>query len=369
MMNSQSRMLSGLMVLASSMMVMPTHAAGDPEAGRAQFGQCAACHAVGPGAKHQFGPMLNGVTARPAGSAEGYSYSDALKKAVDGGLTWDEATLDEFLKSPMTYLAGTKMAFPGLPDETRRQDMIAYLQGIDNDGEGAKPAAPEPVASADTAAEEPRPLAKDVPIPEHGVLHLGRPALPEEVAAWDIDIRPDGLGLPDGSGSVEDGGVIYDANCAVCHGVFGEGEGRWPILAGGFDSLTDDRPEKTIGSYWPYLSTVYDYVRRAMPFGNARSLSNDDVYALTAYLLYLNDQVDEDFTLSSENFTTITLPNVDNFIEDTRPEEPFYVTEGDPCMSDCKDSPAEVTMRARVLDVTPDAGGDDDDSAGAGAID
>jgi len=194
-----------------------------------------------------------------------------------------------------------------------------------------------------------------VPIPEHGVLHLGRKALPEEVDAWDIDIRPDGKGLPEGSGDVTTGTELYDAQCASCHGVFGEGEGRWPMIAGGQDTLTEDRPEKTIGSYWPYLSTVFDYVRRAMPFGNARSLSDDDVYALTAYLLYLNDLVDEEFELNSDNFSEIELPNESNFFADTRSDEPWFEQAEEPCMSDCIEGKATVAMRARVLDVTPDS--------------
>ncbi|MFV2092585.1 MAG: c-type cytochrome, partial [Hyphomicrobiales bacterium] len=118
------------------------------------------------------------------------------------------------------------------------------------------------------------------------VLHLGRPATNEEIAAWDIDIRHDGTGLPPRRGTVTGGGEIFSETCAACHGDFGEGVDRWPVLAGGEGTLADARPEKTIGSYWPYLSTVYDYIRRAMPFGDARSLSDDDVYALTAYLLF-----------------------------------------------------------------------------------
>ncbi|MBO6562710.1 MAG: cytochrome c, partial [Nisaea sp.] len=88
---------------------------------------------------------------------------------------------------------------------------------------------------------------------------LGRAATPDEVAAWDIDVRPDGLGLPEGKGSVADGEAIYTERCAVCHGDFGEAVGRWPVLAGGQGTLMSARPVKTIGSYWPYLSTVWDY--------------------------------------------------------------------------------------------------------------
>ena len=184
-------------------------------------------------------------------------------------------------------------------------------------------------------------------------LGLGRAATPEEVALWDIDVRPDGAGLPEGRGDVATGDGIYTEKCASCHGVFGEGTGRWPVLAGGQGSLTNARPVKTIGSYWPYLSTVYDYVNRAMPFGDAQSLSADDVYAITAYLLYLNDEVDEEFVLSSENFAEVRLPNEDAFAPDNRPEVELAEFSGEPCMSDCKPS-VEITMRAAVLDVTPE---------------
>jgi len=181
---------------------------------------------------------------------------------------------------------------------------------------------------------------------------LGRAATPEEIAAWNIDIRPDGQGLPDGQGSVADGEPLYLERCAVCHGDFGEGMGRWPVLSGGEDTLSNDRPVKTVGSYWPYLSTVYDYVNRAMPFGHAQSLSDDEVYALTAYILYLNYIVEDDFVLSEENFDEIRMPNEENFFMDPRPDTPIYAA-GEPCMQDCKPS-AGITMRAAVLDVTPE---------------
>lgn len=188
-------------------------------------------------------------------------------------------------------------------------------------------------------------------------LNLGREATPAEVAAWDIDVRPDGEGLPEGSGDVATGEEVFAERCAFCHGDFGEGVDRWPVLAGGQDTLTEERPVKTIGSYWPYLSTVYDYIYRAMPFGEAQSLTPDEVYAITAYLLYMNDVVaDEDFTLSHENLTEIRLPNEENFFEDPRPDTPT-LSEGAPCMQDCKPA-VEITMRAVILDVTPESGED-----------
>jgi cytochrome c len=188
-------------------------------------------------------------------------------------------------------------------------------------------------------------------------LNLGREATPAEVAAWNIDVRPDGEGLPQGSGDVATGEEVFAERCAFCHGDFGEGVDRWPVLAGGQDTLTEERPVKTIGSYWPYLSTVYDYIYRAMPFGEAQSLTPDEVYAITAYLLYMNDVVaDEDFTLSHENLTEIRLPNEENFFEDPRPDTPT-LSEGAPCMQDCKPA-VEITMRAVILDVTPESGED-----------
>ena len=183
-------------------------------------------------------------------------------------------------------------------------------------------------------------------------LGLGRPATDNEVSSWDIDIRPDGKGLPVGSGSVIIGEELYTDNCASCHGDFGEGIDRWPELAGGFDTLDSDDPVKTVGSYWPYLSTVWDYVHRAMPFGNAQSLSNDEVYSITAYIMYLNDLVDEDFELSNSNFEEVRLPNEQNFYQDNR-EDLENVIYNKRCMKDCKKE-ANITKRAVVLDVTPE---------------
>jgi cytochrome c len=186
-------------------------------------------------------------------------------------------------------------------------------------------------------------------------LNLGRAALPEEIKAWDTDVRADGKGLPPGKGTVKQGDELFQAQCAACHGEFGQGVGRWPVLAGGLDSLKADRPDKTIGSFWPDLSTVFDYIKRAMPYGNAQSLSNDDVYALTAYLLSMNDIVkDENFELNDKNFTSIKMPNASAFFEDDREvaEKSFWGHE--PCMKNCKPAAPKVTGRAISVDVTPD---------------
>ena len=167
---------------------------------------------------------------------------------------------------------------------------------------------------------------------------IGTPATTEEIAGWDIDIRPDGKGLPPGSGSVEDGEMLYEEQCASCHGSFGEGVGRYPVLAGGEGTLTNERPEKTVGSYWPYASTLWDYIHRAMPFPQPQSLSDEEVYAITAYVLYLNDLVEDDFVLAADNLASIEMPNQDGFFFDDRPD-----TNNTACMKDCKD-PASIKI-------------------------
>lgn len=192
---------------------------------------------------------------------------------------------------------------------------------------------------------------------------LGRAATPAEIAAWDIDVRPDGQGLPDGQGTALEGEEVFNDQCAFCHGDFGEGVDRWPQLVGGFDTLTEDRPVKTVGSYWPYASTIFDYVHRAMPFGNAQSLTDDEVYAITAYLLFMNDVIEDDeFVLSKASFGEFEMPNVDGFTEDARPDTATLAM-AEPCMADCTDGAVKVTMRAAVLDVTPDDGDDDTSDA------
>ena len=188
-------------------------------------------------------------------------------------------------------------------------------------------------------------------------LGIGREAKPEEIAGWDIDIRPDGQGLPPGKGTVRQGEAIYMQQCAACHGEFGESAGRWPIISGGAGTLASHDPVKSVGSYWPYASTVMDYIRRAMPFGNAQSLSNDELYAVTAYVLFLNDVIkDENFELDAKTFKTIRLPNEPNFYDDDREIAERGFWRKAPCMTNCLPGQAKITGRARTLDVTPEAG-------------
>jgi len=183
-------------------------------------------------------------------------------------------------------------------------------------------------------------------------LNIGQPVTPDVIAGWDIDVRPDGQGLPPGKGSVKAGEQVYIEKCAACHGEFGESAGRWPQVAGGQGTLSADDPVKTVGSYFAHLSTVFDYVRHAMPFGDAQSLTNDELYAVVAYMLFLNDIVDDKFVLSRENFTSVKMPNAGGFYDDDREvaEKSFWAK---PCMTNCKGD-VKITGRARVIDVTPD---------------
>lgn len=176
---------------------------------------------------------------------------------------------------------------------------------------------------------------------------LGRTPTAEEISGWDIDIRPDGMGLPPGEGAVADGEFLYDEKCASCHGVFGEGVQRWPKLAGGGGTLSSDRPDKTVGSYWPYASTLWDYIHRAMPFPAPQSLSDGDVYAITAYVLYLNDLVGYDFVLTQDNLAQIEMPNAENFYRDDRPD-----VSNPRCMSNCKD-PGKIEVVHSLRGITP----------------
>jgi S-disulfanyl-L-cysteine oxidoreductase SoxD len=155
--------------------------------------------------------------------------------------------------------------------------------------------------------------------------NFGRPARPEEIALWNIDIRPDGQGLPIGKGTVEHGKTVYEQNCAACHGVHGEG-GIGDRLVGGQGTLTSDHPIKTIGSYWPYATTLLDYVHRAMPYQAPGSLSIDDYYAVTAYLLDQNGIHSPGGTLDQRSILKIKMPNRNGFIpepEFTKFKTPF----------------------------------------------
>jgi len=186
------------------------------------------------------------------------------------------------------------------------------------------------------------------------VYGLGQKLTPEQIDGWDIDIRPDGQGLPEGSGDAIAGDEIYIEKCASCHGEFGEGMGRYPVLAGGDDSLGEEDPVKTVGSYWPYASTVFDYVRRAMPFGHAQSLSADETYSITAFILAANEIIDDDFVVDQDNLAEVQMPNHDGFIADSRDDEGHRVST-EPCMNECLPATPVVVGKARQIDVTPES--------------
>ena len=144
---------------------------------------------------------------------------------------------------------------------------------------------------------------------------FGRPATIEEMKLWDIDVRPDGKGLPEGSGTVAHGKSVYEGNCEACHGPNGQG-GIKDRLAGGQGSLATENPIKTVGSYWPYATTLFDYIHRAMPYQAPGSLSVDDTYAVAAYILNLNGILSSDGTLDRNTLPAIKMPNREGFIPD-----------------------------------------------------
>ncbi|HVY04394.1 MAG TPA: cytochrome c [Burkholderiales bacterium] len=163
-----------------------------------------------------------------------------------------------------------------------------------------------------------------------GPYGLGRAATAEEIRAWDIDVRADGAGLPPGQGSVAQGTLVFAQKCAACHGNRGQG-GPMDKLTGGNASLASPIPIKTIGSYWPYATTLFDYVRRAMPFNAPQSLSSDETYAVVAYVLHLNGIVAGDATLDANSLPAIAMPNRDGFIGDPRPD-----VKASACESGCR---------------------------------
>ncbi|GFE49664.1 hypothetical protein So717_14170 [Roseobacter cerasinus] len=214
------------------------------------------------------------------------------------------------------------------------------------------------IAEVQAAASQ-RVASLTAPAPAvEGTYGIGRPALDEEVAAWDVDVLPDGRGLPAGGGDVFTGEEVFAEKCASCHGDFAEGVDNWPVLAGGFDTLADEDPVKTVGSYWPYLSTAWDYIHRSMPFGEAGTLTADETYAIVAYILYSNDLVDDNFELTRENFADFNMYNMDGFTVDDRPEQEYAAWRAEPCMENCKDE-VQVTMRSVFLVDTPPEGGSD----------
>lgn len=150
-------------------------------------------------------------------------------------------------------------------------------------------------------------------------LGLGQPLSDAQLARWNIDVDAQGRGLPAGRGSVAQGQRIYAQTCAACHGDKGQGNPA-DALVGGQGSLATAKPLKTIGSFWPYATTVFDFINRAMPYNAPKSLSADEVYAVTAYLLHLNGIVPANTVLDAASLPQVRMPNRDGFIGDTRPD-------------------------------------------------
>lgn len=155
-----------------------------------------------------------------------------------------------------------------------------------------------------------------------GPYGLGTRAGEAEIAAWDIDVRPDGAGLPSGQGTAAQGEGVYQTHCVACHGSNLEGVGgtRGGPLVGGRGSLASEWPLKTVESFWPYATTLYDFVNRAMPFDKPGSLSPDEVYALVAYILHRAKIIGAEEEMNARSLPQVRMPNRDGFFPDDRPD-------------------------------------------------
>jgi S-disulfanyl-L-cysteine oxidoreductase SoxD len=144
--------------------------------------------------------------------------------------------------------------------------------------------------------------------------NLGKVITPEEVAPWDISVSPDGAGLPPGGGTPKQGEAVYASKCLACHGEKGAGKPN-DALVGGIGSLAGDKPPvKTVGSFWPYATTIFDYVRRSMPYNESKTLTNDELYAVAAYILQLNGIIGENDTMNAQTLPKVRMPNRDGFV-------------------------------------------------------
>ena len=153
--------------------------------------------------------------------------------------------------------------------------------------------------------------------------HLGQAMTVPDIKKVDISIGPDGVGLPIGSGNAKAGQKVYEAQCSSCHGVKGQGK---PVdaLVGGIGSLSSDKPIRTVGSFWPYASTLFDYTRRAMPLQSPKSLTNNEVYAVSAYILFLNGSIGENDELNQQNLAQVKMPNRDGMIDFSKEKSVVY---------------------------------------------
>jgi len=177
---------------------------------------------------------------------------------------------------------------------------------------------------------------------------IGTTIAEEDLALWDIDVNYLGDNLPPGGATAEEGEPVYLTKCAMCHGDFGEGaRGYLPLAGGSRDSLSGDRPEKSIGSYWHNAPGIFDYVRRAMPFFSPQTLSDDEVYGIVAYMLNMEDMVEYDQLVDADLLRDLKMPNEDGFWSDDRPD-----VQNARCMQDCYDVDPEVKGKAVIGDVS-----------------
>jgi S-disulfanyl-L-cysteine oxidoreductase SoxD len=151
-------------------------------------------------------------------------------------------------------------------------------------------------------------------------LGIGHTMTLHDIARMDMTVLPDGTGLPDGKGTATEGAAIFAARCAACHGDKGQGVGDFPALVGGRGTLTSDKPLLTVGSYWPYATTIFDYIRRAMPYEAAGELSADETYALTAWILAQNTIIKPSAVIDRRTLPKVQMPNRDGFLSDPRPD-------------------------------------------------
>ena len=172
-------------------------------------------------------------------------------------------------------------------------------------------------------------MACSTPVDAQSGFGIGRAATPAEISGWNIDVDRDGNNLPAGSSTIERGHAVFDEQCASCHGMRGEG-GVGDRLVGGQGTLATPKPIKTVGSYWPYAPTLFDYIRRAMPQNAPQSLSDDDVYAVSGYVLNLHGLLPSNATVDAKTLSSIKMPNRSTFVGDPRPD-----VKNSACMKDC----------------------------------
>lgn len=217
-----------------------------------------------------------------------------------------------FTRNLMIICAMGALAGPVLAQDVARTT-AALPETLEETGERAPMEVPQ--SSAETVDES---------APEDNAYGVGQLASEEEIAAIDIDVMPDGHGLPEGSGTYGEGEELYEEICAACHGsdLMGVAELGAPQLIGGRDTLAKDKPVKTVESYWPYASTFFDYTHRAMPMTEPGSLSVDEVYAISAYVLGQAGiiEAEPDTALDAESMAKVVMPNVGGFVEDPRPD-------------------------------------------------